>query len=95
MLTVKNSRDKKRSSMSCLKTQLVLDFVNLRVFVARNAGTLDYSALRCWKSLQVQTVSQHELTDVLAALTIRTSPVSMTTLQFRCDGRGGSYYFLS
>ena len=39
MLTVKNYRQKNESPTSRLKTQVVLNFMNLRVFVARKADT--------------------------------------------------------
>ena len=46
MLTVKNSRHKNQSLKSSLKIQLVLNFMNLGIFVARKADTPHDSAKR-------------------------------------------------
>ena len=46
MLPVKNTRHKIQSPKSSLKIQLVFNFMNLGVFVARKADTLQDSAKR-------------------------------------------------
>ena len=64
MLTVKNYRQKNESPTSRLKTQLVLNFMNLRVFVARKAEHSSgyFAKRRCWKPLEVSDERSEPLT---------------------------------